>query len=516
MIISNGYRVIGGAVFLDRYTAPATGTANVIASPAAATVDEDSSVTINISGSNITDGTYYWSINDNAGTGLANIADFTEYAGSFNIVNNSGSFTIIPKADLQTEDSETVSISIRYGSTTGTVLTTATLTINDTSITPTIYVLTPSISNVDEGNAVTFTVTGSNIPTTLYYWTVETNAVDFTTKNGSFIISSNSGTFDVTPPADNTPAEGTETFTVAVRSGSTTGTIVATSDAISINDTSTGIYGSYRWNNDEAYLYIPNDNATDFAQRRFTTEFWILFPTPTLYSDSGTMWPIAMAETGYWGLSFFQGQGQIAKSASSSFNQGYVNMVTTGIGAANVAGYTPPTVNNVWNHYALVGDGANIKLYVNGSLAQFVSGATTLSSTPALSPFQIHTSGNDTNARVSGSSPEAYIFDYRHVKNTVYTGNFTRPTGRLSRGGNASIYSSTANVNTTFSTANTVLLLQTYGGSGSGDFGNFTNMRFWDNSANAKTVIQALYYLNPPTDYATYAVLMGGTSPRPF
>ena len=500
MIISDGYRVTGGAIFLDKYTAPAISIANVIANASAGTVNEGSSVTINVSGSNITTSTYYWRID-------SNVADFTEYAGSFNIVNNSGSFSITPREDLTTEGSEAVSLSIRSGSTTGTVLTTATFTINDTSTTPPVYILTPSISSVNEGNAVTFTVTGSNIPTTLYYWTIETNSADFNTKNGSFIISSNSGTFDVYTAEDNIPAEGTETFTVAVRSGSTTGTIVATSGAISINDTSTGIYGSYKWDNNETYLYIPNDNATDFAQRRFTTEFWVLFPNPTLYSDSGTLVPIAMAENGYWGLSFDQGQAQISKSTSSSFDQGYVNMSTSGIGVSNVAGYTPPTVNNAWNHYALVGDGANIKLYVNGGLSQFVSSATTLSSTPALSPFQIHTSGNNAFSR---PSPECYIFDYRHVKNTVYTGNFTIPTGRLSRGGNATIYSSTANVNTTFSTANTVILLQTYGGIGSS-----TNRRFWDNSANAKPIYQAVYYLNPPTEY-TVNDLLGVTAPRPF
>ena len=498
--------VIDGIIFLDSYELPTTGVANVVANPATATVDEASSLTINISGSNITNGTYYWRADSKEN-------DFTQFAGSFEIVNNSGSFTITPRADSTTEGSESISISIRSGSTTGTVLTSATFTINDTSLNPPVYILTAASSNVDEGNAITFNVTGGNIINGTYYWAIDTNTADtYDAKSGTLTITSNAGSFNVTPSADDTP-EGATPFTVALRTGSITGPIVATSNSVIINDTSKGRYGSIKFTKGNSpYLYITNNNPTDFAQRQFTTEFWVLFPNPTLYSDSGTLFPIAMAETGYWGLSFSAGQGQIAKSANTGFNQGYVFMSTSGIGANTVAGYTSPTVNNVWNHYALVGDGANIKLYVNGTLSQFVSNATTLASTPSLNPFQIHTSGNDVYQRINnGSSPECYIADYRHVKNTVYTGNFTRPTSWLSLGGNATIYPSTANVNTTFASANTVLLLQTHGPA----TGAASYKRFWDSSANAKTVTQALYYLNPPTDY-NVTDLSGVSSPRPF
>jgi hypothetical protein len=133
--------VIDGIIFLDSYVLPTTGVANVLANPTTSTVDEDSSLTINISGSNITNGTYYWRADSKE-------TDFTEFAGSFEIVNNSGSFTITPRADSTTEGSESISISIRSGSTTGTVLTTATFTINDTSLNPPVYILTAATSNV--------------------------------------------------------------------------------------------------------------------------------------------------------------------------------------------------------------------------------------------------------------------------------------------------------------------------------------------------------------------------------
>jgi hypothetical protein len=68
------------------------------------------------------------------------------------------------------------------------------------------------------------------------YWSV-TNASDFATSTGSFVINSDTGSFTVTPTADTT-TEGAESFQVQIRTGSTSGTVVDTSDAITINDTS--------------------------------------------------------------------------------------------------------------------------------------------------------------------------------------------------------------------------------------------------------------------------------------
>jgi hypothetical protein len=99
------------------------------------------------------------------------------------------------------------------------------------------YTLTPAANNVNEGSSLTFTVGGSNITNGTYYWTV-TNSGDFGTASGSFTITSNSGSFSVTPTADLT-TEGSETFTVSIRSEGITGTILATSSSVTINDTST-------------------------------------------------------------------------------------------------------------------------------------------------------------------------------------------------------------------------------------------------------------------------------------
>jgi hypothetical protein len=98
------------------------------------------------------------------------------------------------------------------------------------------YTLT-SDDNVDEGGGLTFTASGTNVPDGTYYWTIETNSGDFTVTSGSLGVSNNYGSFIVVPNADAT-TEGSETFTVALRSGSVSGPIVVTSAAITINDTS--------------------------------------------------------------------------------------------------------------------------------------------------------------------------------------------------------------------------------------------------------------------------------------
>ena len=92
------------------------------------------------------------------------------------------------------------------------------------------------VTSINEGSALTFNVTGTDITDGTYYWTV-TSAGDFIAGNGTVVITSNIGSITVTPRADFT-TEGVETFTLSLRTGSGTGTIVAVSPVITINDTS--------------------------------------------------------------------------------------------------------------------------------------------------------------------------------------------------------------------------------------------------------------------------------------
>ena len=112
------------------------------------------------------------------------------------------------------------------------------VTITYSGLAPPTYSVSPAADNTNEGAALTINVTTTQVAdgTTLYY-SIETNASDFSTTNGSFSITSGAGSFTVTPTEDGT-SEGPETFTVAIRTDSVSGTIVATTSAITINDTS--------------------------------------------------------------------------------------------------------------------------------------------------------------------------------------------------------------------------------------------------------------------------------------
>ena len=72
---------------------------NIAASGGATNVNEGSSLTFIVSGSFITDDTYYWTINN----GTTADADFSAVSGSFLISTNTGSFEITASGDQSTE-----------------------------------------------------------------------------------------------------------------------------------------------------------------------------------------------------------------------------------------------------------------------------------------------------------------------------------------------------------------------------------------------------------------------------
>jgi hypothetical protein len=97
-----------------------------------------------------------------------------------------------------------------------------------------------SSSSVNEGSTITFTSTSTGVPDGTLYWTRyggAANDADFSAVNGSFTVTDGVGTFTVTPVADHL-TEGTELFSVVVRTGSITGPIIGTSAGKQILDTS--------------------------------------------------------------------------------------------------------------------------------------------------------------------------------------------------------------------------------------------------------------------------------------
>ena len=144
------------------------------------------------------------------------------------------------------------------------------------------------------------------------------------------------------------------------------------------------------------------------------------------------------------------------------------------VGAGNVFGSGGATLaTNTWYHFAWVRSGSTHTFYLNGA----VYGATYSSAGNHAS-----TGGVGIGYSVAGTAFAAwngYIANVRMVKGTaVYSGAFTPPIAPVTTSGPASSYSSTTNVNTTFTSTNTSLLT------------NFTNAGIFDGTMknNLETV----------------------------
>ena len=186
-------------------------------------------------------GTYYWTINNITTSN----ADFAAVSGSFTTttVHGTGTFNITTVADLSTEGTQTFTVSVRSGSTSGTILATSdSVAISDTSLTPTI---TPATNSVDEGSSLSFAVTNLG-PNGTYYFTINnitTANADFDAVNGSFSLTgggaqdNGTGSFSLSTVAERI-TEGDQTFTVSLRSGSISGPVIVTSGSITLNDIS--------------------------------------------------------------------------------------------------------------------------------------------------------------------------------------------------------------------------------------------------------------------------------------
>ena len=208
--------------------------------PSVSTVAEGDSVTFTINTTNVGDGTtLYWKED-----GSASSSDIVGgNTGNFIINNNVGIVTITTELDWRTEN-ENIILLIRTGSTSGTITTTSSaVTITDTA--PSNVTVVPSATTINEGESVTFTITGTNIPdhSSRYRAYVIGSAGipdDFTNTGSSFKsfgITNNTGsvTLDI---KDDFLSEGIESFYVEFRYNSATSNLLATSPTITINDTS--------------------------------------------------------------------------------------------------------------------------------------------------------------------------------------------------------------------------------------------------------------------------------------
>ena len=251
------------------------------------------------------DGTYYFNIVN----GTTSNDDFFITQGSFSVTgstggldNGSGSFNITASLDRTTEGPQTFQVQVRSGSGIGpVVVTSASVTINDTSLTP---AFTVSPASIDEGSSGSFTVNNLGSAGT-YYWTIlngTTDNADFSAVSGSFITIglNGNGSFSVTPIIDYT-TEGAQTFQVQVREGSTGGTVLATSPSVTVNDTSTTVSAS--------------GSPTSFNEGASTT----ITASATAFPNGTYYWTILNGSTANTDFSATSGSFTVSNGTSGAF-----------------------------------------------------------------------------------------------------------------------------------------------------------------------------------------------------
>ena len=214
-------------------------------------VNEGSSRTLTLTYSNHAGG--------NVNFTMSNFGDITYSSGATSYSNGSGywtlsagsgtaTFTFTANADYVTEGVEYTTLTL-----TGKGVSRQ-ITINDTTLTPSVSSVTSNINSVNEGSSVTFTVTTTNVPNNWrVYWRLLGTATapdissptisNYGSEEGYITVSNNSATLSVTAAADAT-TEGSQTVIFDVtRLTNTSNTNYATysstrQKSVTINDTS--------------------------------------------------------------------------------------------------------------------------------------------------------------------------------------------------------------------------------------------------------------------------------------
>jgi predicted transcriptional regulator len=221
-------------------------------------IDEGDTVVFNISTTNFGSGTlYYTMLHDGSGP-----EDFVGGdTGSITIIDDAGVLVLETIVDEISNFVKRFVVQLRINSIEGTfVAASGEITINDV-LQPITFQLVLSDESIDEGNdELTFviSVVATNYGSGELYWeavpsgTVPAEASDFVESFGVVVISNNLGSFEIRAVAD-LLTEGPETFVINLFDAPN-GELLATSDEITINDTST---------TPTTYSITPNVTAVD-------------------------------------------------------------------------------------------------------------------------------------------------------------------------------------------------------------------------------------------------------------
>jgi hypothetical protein len=260
-------------------------------------------------------------------------------------------------------------------------------------------------SSINEGGNLIFNVTTTDVGNgTTLYWTannVSTSNADFSPYNGSFTITSNAGSFNFNLSADLT-TEGSETFTVSVRTISISGTEVATSTSITVNDTST---------TPVRYSYYFQDSGNNFSN-------WVDVPisgahATALSSGSQTreMWIKRIAGSSGRNVGIFRLIG--GDTGTIYLNNGNIKVYNGGDIISVSESYV---TYNTWVHVALTLSGGTAKLWIGGVQRASVSASFSGSSGP------VNIGG------ASDMSSVGYLSNVRVSNIARYTETFIPPT----------------------------------------------------------------------------------------
>jgi hypothetical protein len=312
--------------------------AYTITPTATAFTEGQSGITFNITTPSVTNGTkIYWTTLRHAGNITPDdfiVSDAQggaaqRLSGYAVITNNKASFILSGRSDGITEGPETFQIELRLDSITGPVqATTDLITLNE--IVP--YRIIPNVTSVNEGSSVSFAVTTPLLTDgTTLYWTTHTNAgtidsTDFTDAlQGTVVIKNNTGSIIRTVSADNT-TEGVDAFSLELRSGSYTGSILVTSGVVTINDTS------------QAPVEVIPDAPTYSIIPNKTTVIEGDSVTFNIYTTN-----VLPAASLYWTL--FKGPGLTDSSFVPSLSSSAIHIAYDNPGSADTSGHVQSGVS---------------------------------------------------------------------------------------------------------------------------------------------------------------------------
>jgi len=180
------------------------------------------------------------------------------------------------------------------------------------------------------------------------------------------------------------------------------------------------IGGSGYFDGSGDYLNVGSGSALNLTSGDWTIEGWV-------YSGSSTSGSYQCIYSNGYPIQIYLRNGDIEAYVSSQNNSPayFVNGIGGGAGVYGMK-------NNTWNHFALVKNGTNYTVFVNG-----LAGTPTSSGSNPATPIRATYIGSYDGTQYF---LPAYVSDLRVVNGTaVYTTNFTPPTAPLTAVSNTSL-----------------------------------------------------------------------------